>query len=253
MGLLIHFRGFLFSLIFAAFFTLLALKIISAETIIGIILLVGMVLMTIYIAHRLGKSLLYVITPLGITMCSLGLLYFIDSQNQRIIFVSAASVLYYVALLGIVRLRDNLRDITAHSFYNISTIALIFLFYAVSYGVYINFAIALWVFLLVQFIVIFLVVFTSLRMYQEPSPARPLLYALILAFSMAQIGWMANFWPFGYLTAAAVSLMLFYVLLDVSQMMFLEQLSKTRTLINIIFAIVLLSAVLLSTRWVLLA
>ena len=108
-------------------------------------------------------------------------------------------------------------------------------------------------FLLLQFVMIFTVLFVSFRAYVLSSVIRPALYALILALGMVQIAWMANFWPFGYLTAAAINLMFFYILIDMVHMMFIDDLSQKRTMTNIIYGSIFLAILLASTRWVLLA
>jgi hypothetical protein len=80
---------------------------------------------------------------------------------------------------------------------------------------------------------------------------RIFLYSIVIAFAMIQLVWMANFWPFGYLTMATISLMFYYILWDLVQMVFLETLSKKRIVITIIYCTVLTLAVLLTTQWLL--
>ena len=216
----------------------------------GVTLAVAVLALAIFAGWNVGKSVIYSFLPFAIGISSIGLLYFIDNLQEKRLFGLLVSVLFYAALFGIKRIRKNPFDMTARSFFSASLIATIFLFYSVVYWFYINLNIPLWLFLVTHFIFVMMVTFVSLRAYSSDY-RRIVLYSAVIAFSMIQLVWMSNFWPFGYLTTAVVSLVFYYVLWDLVQMEFLEILSKKRIVSTIIFCIILAISVLLTTQWLL--
>jgi len=216
----------------------------------GLFLATFLIIFAVFAGWNVGKSMLYSFLSFSLAASSLGLLYFIDNIREQQIFGLLVSALFYMVLLGIKRIRRNAFDMTARSLFSASLIAIIFLFYAVVYGLYINFNIPLWLFIGTHFVFVNVVTFVSLRAYSS-SYRRIFLYSTVIAFAMIQLVWMANFWPFGYLTMAAISLMFYYILWDLVQMVFLEILSKKRIVITILYCVVLTLAVLLTTQWLL--
>jgi hypothetical protein len=210
----------------------------------------ALVVISFFAGYNVGKKVLYSFLPLAITGSSLGLLYFIDDLIERQIFGFLVAILFYTALLGIKRICKNPLDMTARSLFSATLMATVFLFYAVTYGFYINFTVPLWLFILGHFVFITFITFISLRSYLSDY-RRILLYSVAIGFAMIQLAWMANFWPFGYLTMAAISLMFYYILWDLVQMVFLGTLSKKRVIITIIYCVVLTMTVLLTTQWLL--
>lgn len=210
----------------------------------------GFFIIALFSGYNVGKRVLYAFLPGAIAGSSLALLYFIDNIFEQQIFGVLVALLFYSTLLGIKRIIKNPFDMTARSLFSAALIATMFLFYAAVYGFYINIEIPLWLFLLIHFVFVTLVTLVSLRAYSSDI-RRILLYSVTIAFAMIQLVWMANFWPFGYLTMAAISLMFYYVLWDLVQMVFLETLSKKRIVITIIYCVVLTLTVLLTTQWLL--
>ncbi len=244
-----HLRSFVFTIIFLC----------GVETIISFSFLdniwgaVGaglLLLVSFFAGWNVGKKILYAFLPCALAMSSLGLLYFIDNTREQQIFGVIVSMLYYTALLGIKRIRKNPLDMTARSLFSAALISTIFIFYAVAYGTYINFNIPLWLFILVHFVFVTMITLVSLRAYSSDM-RRVFLYALTIGFAMMQLVWMANFWPFSYLTTATVSLMFYYVLWDLVQMVFLGTLSKRRIVVIIIYCTVLTLSLLLTAQWLL--
>lgn len=253
MARVIHFRSLTASVFFFVAFLYFAQTIITNPAISArsnAFFLVIITTLTIYVTWHLGRKISYTTVPLLIVIFTFGLLFFVSPPLEKMIFLMCASSVFYFNLLGIVRNRDNPMDVTAKSFLSIGLIASLFLYFSVAYGIYINYDISLWLFILVGFIVIFLATASSLHLYSN-NLIKTTLYSLILSLAMTQLMWMANFWPFNYSTIAAVNLMFYYVLWDMVQSAFTDRLSKKHTSVNLGFAIVLLLIVLLSTRWVL--
>ncbi len=247
--MIVHLRSLFFTFIFLVvlesivFFDLLSVRN-------GIFLAVFLIVFAIFAGWNVGKNILYSFLLLSLAISSLGLLYFIDNIYERQIFGVLVSILFYMALLGIKRICKNAFDMTARSLFSASLIAIIFLFYAVVYGIYINFNIPLWLFIGVHFVFVTIATLASLRAYSSDYK-RIFLYSIVIAFSMIQLVWLANFWPFGYLTMATISLMFYYVLWDLVQMVFLETLSKKRMIITFLYCIILTLTVLFTTQWLL--
>ena len=244
-----HLRSIIFTLIFLVGIELfISLSRLGHST--EIIWVVIYSIPVIFSGWNVGKNIIYAFLPFAVSMSSLGLLYFIDDIQEKQIFGVIVSLLYYATLLGIKRISKNPFDMTARSLFSSSLIATIFLFYAVVYGYYINFNIPLWMFIVINFFFVMMVTFVSLRAYSSDY-RRIILYSVVIAFVMMQLVWMANFWPFGYLTMATISLMFYYILWDLVQMTFLETLSKKRIVITIIYCVALTMAVLITTQWLL--
>jgi hypothetical protein len=66
---------------------------------------------------------------------------------------------------------------------------------------------------------------------------------------MAEIFWVLNFWPFGYLTTSVAGLVFYFVFWDIIQCHFLQKLSKRRIVANMVFLSIIVMMVLSSTRW----
>ncbi|XLQ20105.1 MAG: hypothetical protein ACKUBY_06010 [Candidatus Moraniibacteriota bacterium] len=244
-----HLRSLIYSLIFfIAIETAIYFWLSDEKISLGIVF--ASIAFSIFAGLNVGKRMLFAVLPVSLVIASFGLLYFIDNIKEQQIFGMLVSLLFYVTLLGIKRINKNSFDMTARSLFSASLLSIMFLFYAVVYGTYINFDIHLSVFMCIHFLFVALITFVSLRAYSSDI-RRILLYSIIIAFAMIQLVWMANFWPFGYLTMASISLMFYYILWDLVQMVFLETLSKKRIIITIIYCVALTFAVLLTTQWLL--
>ena len=248
--LIIHFRSIVFAVIALILLLLFANDILffsekSSFFLIGIFLLI-----TFYATYKIEKRFIFVIILISIIVSALALLFFIDSVIKRDIFVVGVSVVYYSAFLAIVRMKNNSKDMTARTFFSISIISTIFFFFAASYGIYINFEIPLWIFITIGILFLIFMTFASLYTYST-NTYRTLLASTILSFSIAQIMWMMNFWPFGYLTNSSIVVVLYYVLWDMYVMVFTNTLSKKRVINNIAIGMILLFILLFTSRWVL--
>lgn len=247
--MIVHLRSLLFSFLFFAFVE--SIVYFSLFDKYGGWLLFFVACFGIFVSRIVGKRFLFAILTVSLGLSSIGLLYFIDNLQEKQIFGALVSLLFYMLLLGIKRISDNPFDMTARSLFSSALIAIVFLFYSVVYGIYINFDVPLWLFMLIHFVFVASVTFVSLRAYSS-NYKRIFLYSLVIAFAMAQLVWMANFWPFGYLTTATISLMFYYVLWDLVQMFFLDTLSKKHIITTIVYCVALVIMLLLTTQWLLL-
>lgn len=199
-------------------------------------------------SHNIGKKASMTPIPVLFFLGSLGLLYFINSPVQEQIFIIASTAIYYLAHLGIYRLRIYEKDETARALVGASALTTIFFFYAAVYGIYLNFVVPLWILMLAFLCVTTLVSFQYLWLIKKDVKS-VWNYSLVLGLIMTEIAWVVNFWPFGYLTTGAVTLIFYYVFWDLVQCHFLGNLTKKKVLTNMISFGLLASMILFSSRW----
>jgi hypothetical protein len=188
------------------------------------------------------------VIPAVMALSALALLYLIDFNIERQIFIGIVSILFYLTLLGNYRLKKYPHDKTAQAIMAASVMVAIFIFYAVSYGIYLNFSIPLWLLMCFFLAVTF---FVSQQYFSNVEKEKKLvrIYSIILGMIMAEVAWVINFWPFGYLTTGAISLILYYIFWDLTQSYFQDILSKRRVITNIVFFTLLITMLLVSSRW----
>ena len=211
--------------------------------------LVVLLLVTARYAWGLRQSLP---SPLHIpslyAFSSIFLMSFISTLLERLVFTVFASIVYYLLLLGLYRLSRAPRDLSARAMVAMSAMATMFFFYSAAYGFYINFAIPLWLFMTLYGIASSLVSYQYLCLVSANRKTVSV-YSLVIALALAEIAWVVNFWPFGYLTSGVIVLMFFYVLFDLAQSEMIQALSRRRTLGYIGLFFCLLLMVLWSSRW----
>ena len=211
-------------------------------------ILVALFLLAIFTGRKLGGKWIYSNLPMLFTLSSLGTLYLISTRLEEQIFIFLACAFYYLILLGIFRLRGYKFDKTARGMIMAGTTATIFFSFSVSYGLYLNFLIPLWVLMLDYFLITILMSFQYFSIIQEDS-FKVWTYSFILSLAMMEIIWAMNYWPFGYLTTGVISLILYYVLWDLIQSYFLNLLSRKRVAVNMTFFSLIIIMVLLSAKW----
>lgn len=200
------------------------------------------------VAKKISRRVSMTPLPLVFVISSMGMLYFVQSERQENLLILLATAAYYFIHLAFYRLRSCRSDKTAFGIISAGSLAAIFIFYAMSYGIYLNFAIGLW------FLMISLASVTALISFQyfwliNENKKNVLNYSLVLGLVMAEIVWLLNFWPFGYLTTGVINLIFYYVLWDMVHCHFRDELSKRRVIANMVLFGFLVAMVLTSTRW----
>lgn len=241
---------FNFSIFFSSLLFLFGLEgvVFQPDWVLSFALLISF--LTLQTSRRIGKRLFVGITPLIFALSSVSLLYLVDSMRQRQWLIMLSASVYYLAFLGIYRLRCYERDKTAQGVMAFVAMATIFLFFSSMYGIYLNFAIPIAVFMLTYSIVTGLLSYQYFVSLDTIDIKRSRMYSLILGLSMSEIAWIVNFWPFGYLTTGVIVLMCYYLLWYLVQSYFLKMLSKKRIVAHFILFSLLIGMVLTSTRWI---
>lgn len=200
------------------------------------------------VAKKISRRISMVAMPVVFAASSMGMLYFVQSEKQETLLITLATIAYYFIHLSLYRLKSCKNDRTAFGIIAAGCLAAIFIFYSVAYGIYLNFAIELWILMVALALITSIISFQYFWMINE-NKKNVLNYSLILGLVMAEIVWMLNFWPFGYLTTGVINLIFYYVLWDMVHCHFRDELSKKRVIGNMIFFGFLVAMVLTSTRW----
>lgn len=206
------------------------------------------IIISLWAAKKIGKKWTSVIIPIFFPISSFILLYLIDATIEKHLFSILSALLYYIALLGILRISDYEEDQTARGMIAAAAFTVLFFFFSAVYGIYLNFFVPLWLLMLVFLLATLAVSFQYFSLVENKTKTA-LSYGVVLGMIMAEIAWVINFWPFGYLTTGVIVLMLYYVFWDLINSYFLNILSKKRAMANLIFFGILIALILSTSRW----
>lgn len=209
----------------------------------AVVLLIGVKIIT--------KRLIYFIIPILLTLGSVFLLPLIDSPAQKKAFIILSTGVFYLVILGSYRLRKYENDQTAKAMLNLGALATLFCIFASSYGLYVNwFDMSAWQIMLIFAAASFFVAYASIAVNQlKINGYQRFLYSVFLAYLMAGTIWVQDFWPFGYLTTAAVALIVYYSGWDLVRNYFLQKLTTQKVLSNVFFLFAMVAILLLSAKW----
>jgi hypothetical protein len=177
------------------------------------------------------------------------LLYLITIRFEQQIFIFLAGAMYYLSLFGAYRLKKYDGDKTAKGMIMAASVSTIFFIYAGAYGIYLNFLIPLYFLLLFYLVVTLLVSYQCFSTIKEISKKIVWIYSFVLTLSMLEIMWALNFWPFGYLTTGVIALVFYYILWDIIQSYFSNILNRKKMVFNLIFFSIIISLVLITSKW----
>jgi hypothetical protein len=238
-----HFQALAYSVLF---FFILEMVVFDDSLIFWLALaLIGT---TLWGIKKILKKFIFSAIPVIFSVSATAMLYLIDSRTEKHIFIFLGSAVYYMALLGIFRLKFAPQDKTARGMIAASGFTALFFFYSATYGIYLNFSVPLWSLMLVFLAITWMV---SYEYFSIINPDRKTVrsYSLILGMLMAEIAWTINFWPFGYLTTGVIALILYYIFWDLTQSHFLHTLSQKRLIANLIFFSAIIGIILATSRW----
>jgi hypothetical protein len=205
---------------------------------------------SIYTGKRLGGKWKFATLPAFFAVSSIALLYLIALSYEQQIFAILASAMYYLSLLGAYRLGQYQDDKTAKGMNMAATASTIFFTYASAYGLYLNFLVPLYLLMISYLIVTLLVSYQHLSIIKIDDKKVVWIYSFILALVMSELIWTMNFWPFGYLTTGVIALILYYVIWDIIQCYFLNNISKKRVVSNLVLFTFLIGMILMSAKWI---
>ncbi len=240
-----------------------------------------LVIFSIFIVWPVTGKLRFLAIPFFLSIGSLSLLYLIDGIVEKQVFVILSGTVYYLAILGVYRLKLYDCDQTAQGMINLATLATGFFWFVSNYGWYLNFAIDAWT-LVVTFIgSTFLIGLPSLRIsseairkvkerakaecskakfqkkfskeelefYTKQDYLKVIMLNFVISLVMGQVIWSLALWPFGYLTIGVVALVIYFVLWDISRRYIQGNLSRSLVIKNFILSVIAVAGVLFSAQW----
>lgn len=243
--MLLKIQPFIFSLFFLIFLEMIA---VWREHV--LLLAAFLTLFSIFFGRRAGGKWVFSILPALFSISSVALLYLIGGSLQRQVFIFLSFLMYYLAIFGAYRLGKYPLDQTARGMVMAATASTIFFTYASFYGLYLNFLVPAFVLVGAYSLLTLLVSYQHLSLFSQKNKFLVWTYSFVLAFSMGEIIWTMNFWPFGYLTTGTVALILYYILWDLVGSYFSGLLSKKRVVGNAVLFSFLILVILLSSKWI---
>lgn len=238
-----HLKSLLYSILF--FIALQAL--VFNESLLWYVA-IFLVLFSIFVSKRIDNKNRFYLIPAIFSISTIIIFYLIDKESIKEIFSVLAAIVFYFTFLGASRLRSYSKDKTARGIISGAFFANVFLFYSGFFGLYINFSIPLWFLMLVFLAVTFTLSYRYFSLISSEK-TKILIYSLILGIAMAEISWVINFWPFGYLTTGVIALIFYYMFWDIAQSYFINKISRKRIVVNLIFFGLIIGLILVSSRW----
>jgi hypothetical protein len=177
------------------------------------------------------------------------ILQLIDYNTEKQIFAVIGILVNYFLFFGIYRLNSKPDSRTARAVISMSLMAVAFLFFSATYGIYLNFDVSSWELMVFYFLSMTLLSYQYFLFMGELNKKTAFIYSLILGFVTLEMAWVVNFWPFGYLTTGVVLLMFYYIIWDIAQNHFLNTASIKKVIINLFFFLVASGTVLYSSVW----
>lgn len=177
------------------------------------------------------------------------ILHLIDYDVEKQIFVTIGTLVNYFLLFGIYRINNKPDSRTARAVISMSLMAVAFLFFSSTYGIYLNFDVSSWELMVFYFVNMVFLSYQYFGVIGESRRKMALIYSLILGFVTLEMAWIVNFWPFGYLTTGVVLLMFYYVIWDIAQNYFLNIISIKKVVVNLVFFLIASGMVLYSSIW----
>ena len=249
--MIFHFTVLFWSIVFLLGLELIALNAVVPTWSWYIFSITPLLIISFLASRRITKRGTDAFLPGLLAVSAPMLLSLIDNPSEQQVFVVVSALMYYSALLGMYRLRHAPEDQTARAFLNVAAMAGLFFFYAAVYGFYLNFSFPLWGLMLLYCLGTTLTSYETFIGIQHAgaSKERPRLYAVLLGLLMSEMAWVMSFWPFGYLTAGALALIFLFMLWDIAFDALHQALSLKKAVWRILFLLVLVGILLLSTPW----
>jgi len=212
----------------------------------------GVVLSLIIIvaARVITKRWKFTVLPAILVPGAVMLLSLINPPAEMNIFMFFSTVVFYLTVLAGWRLYHYEKDETAKAMYSAAVAATLFCWYAAAYGWYLNptMSFPIWTLIVIFSVITFLVSSVSFSVNQIERE-KGLTYSVFLAVLIAQVIWVQNFWPFGYLTTSVITLIMYFVGWEIILTFFLKKITLRAIFFEILFLVGSVTLVLLSTRW----
>lgn len=129
-----------------------------------------------------------------------------------------------------------------------------FVWYADAFAIYSLFGRPFYSALLIIFFATFLLASFALRVYAAPRKENknlqlPAIYSWAIGLVIVQASWIIGFWPFGYLTAAFIITIIYYVIVALLKEYFFGKKEALSAVKEFLFGLAIIIAVFYFTRW----
>jgi hypothetical protein len=213
------------------------------STVIPLLLLSGL------LGQRILRRIIRIFVPLLLVFVIPVLLSLIDHPVNASIFIGIGSILYYLAFLSLYRLRNAPLDQTAQSLLHATLMAASFFFFTSLIGLYLNFTLPLALLMFLVAGVISNVTFVSFLTVSKEDKQRNFLYSFLVGVIMAELFFVASFWPFGYLTTGSVLTSAYFLFWEIALDAFRHTLSLRKALARVLLILLIIVLVIWSSPW----
>jgi hypothetical protein len=206
-----------------------------------------------FLSALLGKRILRrairIFVPFLLVFVIPVLLSLIDNHVNAAIFITIGSILYYLAFLSLYRLKNLPSDQTAQALLHATLMSASFFFFASLIGLYLNFTLAVALLMLVVAGVMSAITFVSFLTVSREDKDRNILYSLLVGVLMAELFFVASFWPFGYLTTGSILMSVYFLFWEIALDAFRNTLSLRKALTRVLTVVFIVTVVLWSSPW----
>lgn len=276
--MLFKLNAFLFSLIFIGALEILVYREVWFFGVLGFL-----VVFSVFVVWPTAGKMRFLAIPFFLSLGSLSLLYLIDGKFERQVFIVLSGIVYYLALLGVCRLRLYDCDQTAEGMLNLATLATGFFWFVSNYGWYLNFTISAWSLVITFIGSTFLIGLPSLRIaseafrkikersdfkkvkkttekeaiqaemefHEQQDYLKVLMLNFVISLLMGQIIWALALWPFGYLTTGVIALIIYFIMWDIVRSYIKGVLTRSSVVTNVLLSIMAIGGILFSAQWTL--
>lgn len=143
---------------------------------------------------------------------------------------------------------------TGRSFALVFLFLAAFIWYADAFVIYSFFGYPFYSVLLVIFSVTFLLSSFALRVYaalrkENKNSQLPAIYSWVIGLIIVQVSWVIGFWPFGYLTAAFIITIIYYIIVVLFGEYFFGRKNALSAVKEFLFALAIIAIIFYFTRW----
>lgn len=197
------------------------------------------------------------------------LLFFKNNLSDGLLVSLSAVVVFLVFLATnyFASLYKALPNISNEEYENFSlkyetsrNLVFVFLFWAAfawyvnAFAIYSIFGYPSYLLLLIIFFITFLLTSFAIRVYAAPRKENknlqpPAIYSWAIGLVMVQMSWIIGFWPFGYLTAAFIITIIYYVTLAAVKEYFFGKMEARRVAKELLFGLAVIVVIFYFTRW----
>lgn len=244
--MLFHASIFFFSIFFAAMLKMSGFLPLRSMWILSVFFV-----LVFFLSRRFGVSSVSALIPTMFSFAATTLLFFVSTDLERNFFIGASSIIFYLSVLGLYRLRQYASDQTAQAMLSLVAVTTLFFLFSFFSGMFLNFRRFDESTLMIAFGgSVYLMSFSIFRRLFSGDTRKSQMASLLLGLFASQIAWIVSFFPFGYLTTSVISIIILFPLWDIVSEETKRPFSKKRIAVNALLSLALVAVVLSSSEWI---